>query len=40
MCKSHKRDSNYVGPEDFKVLEMIGKGSFGQVYKVKKIGTN
>jgi serine/threonine protein kinase len=25
-----------VGPDDFKVIDTIGKGAFGKVYKVKK----
>lgn len=34
-----KTDKNQVGPNDFKILKLIGKGTFGQVYQVKKKDT-
>lgn len=34
-----KTDKSQVGPNDFKILKLIGKGTFGQVYQVKKKDT-
>ncbi|BDD60670.1 hypothetical protein MAP00_005775 [Monascus purpureus] len=34
-----KTDQKQVGPNDFKILKLIGKGTFGQVYQVKKKDT-
>lgn len=34
-----KTDQRQVGPDDFKLLKLIGKGTFGQVYQVKKKDT-
>ena len=34
-----KTDKKQVGPDDFKLLKLIGKGTFGQVYQVKKKDT-
>ena len=32
-------DKRQVGPDDFQILKLIGKGTFGQVYQVKKKDT-
>lgn len=32
-------DQKQVGPDDFQILNLIGKGTFGQVYQVKKKDT-
>lgn len=32
-------DQKQVGPDDFQILKLIGKGTFGQVYQVKKKDT-
>ena len=32
-------DKKQVGPNDFQILKLIGKGTFGQVYQVKKKDT-
>ncbi|KAL4946856.1 hypothetical protein BDV06DRAFT_218008 [Aspergillus oleicola] len=34
-----KEDRKQVGPNDFQILKLIGKGTFGQVYQVKKKDT-
>ncbi|CEN60066.1 Putative Serine/threonine-protein kinase sck1 [Aspergillus calidoustus] len=34
-----KTDKKQVGPNDFQILKLIGKGTFGQVYQVKKKDT-
>ena len=34
-----KTDQKQVGPDDFILLKLIGKGTFGQVYQVKKKDT-
>ncbi|KAL4933651.1 serine/threonine protein kinase SCH9 [Aspergillus undulatus] len=34
-----KTDRKQVGPNDFQILKLIGKGTFGQVYQVKKKDT-
>ncbi|CAG8922583.1 unnamed protein product [Penicillium salamii] len=34
-----KTDRKQVGPNDFLILKLIGKGTFGQVYQVKKKDT-
>jgi len=34
-----KTDRKHVGPNDFQILKLIGKGTFGQVYQVKKKDT-
>ena len=34
-----KSDRKHYGPEDFQILRLIGKGTFGQVYQVKKKDT-
>ncbi|KAI9830410.1 MAG: hypothetical protein M1826_004833 [Phylliscum demangeonii] len=33
-------DKKHYGPEDFEVLKLIGKGTFGQVYQVRKRDTH
>ena len=33
------RDNQRVGPNDFEVLRLVGKGTFGQVYQVRKHDT-
>ena len=35
-----KTDKRAVGPSDFKVLRLIGKGTFGQVFQVQKKDTD
>ncbi|KAL8904295.1 MAG: hypothetical protein Q9207_003359 [Kuettlingeria erythrocarpa] len=35
----HKSDKKHFGPEDFQILKLIGKGTFGQVYLVRKKDT-
>ncbi|KAL8763755.1 MAG: hypothetical protein Q9184_000547 [Pyrenodesmia sp. 2 TL-2023] len=35
----HKTDKKHFGPEDFQILKLIGKGTFGQVYLVRKKDT-
>lgn len=37
--KFEKEDTKQVGPNDFQILKLIGKGTFGQVYQVKKKDT-
>ena len=32
----HRRSSNGVNKQDFKILKVIGRGSFGKVYLVQK----
>ncbi|MCJ1396895.1 Serine/threonine-protein kinase [Xylographa trunciseda] len=34
-----KTDKKHYGPEDFQILKLIGKGTFGQVYQVRKKDT-
>jgi serine/threonine protein kinase SCH9 len=34
-----KVDKRHVGPEDFQILKLIGKGTFGQVFQVRKKDT-
>ncbi|KAL8843297.1 MAG: hypothetical protein Q9170_000155 [Blastenia crenularia] len=38
MC-FHQTDKKHFGPEDFQILKLIGKGTFGQVYLVRKKDT-
>ncbi|KAL8944541.1 MAG: hypothetical protein Q9211_000552 [Gyalolechia sp. 1 TL-2023] len=38
MC-FYKTDKKHFGPEDFQILKLIGKGTFGQVYLVRKKDT-
>jgi serine/threonine protein kinase len=35
----HKTDKKHFGPEDFEILKLIGKGTFGQVFQVRKRDT-
>ncbi|KAH7380660.1 kinase-like domain-containing protein [Pyrenochaeta sp. MPI-SDFR-AT-0127] len=35
----HKVDKKHYGPEDFEILKLIGKGTFGQVFQVRKRDT-
>ncbi|KAL8954150.1 MAG: hypothetical protein Q9222_000034 [Ikaeria aurantiellina] len=35
----HKTDKKHFGPEDFQIIKLIGKGTFGQVYLVRKRDT-
>ncbi|KAF2644713.1 kinase-like protein [Massarina eburnea CBS 473.64] len=35
----HKTDKRHYGPEDFEILKLIGKGTFGQVFQVRKRDT-
>ena len=35
-----KTDKRAYGPEDFQILRLVGKGTFGQVYQVRKRDTN
>ncbi|KAL9608529.1 MAG: hypothetical protein Q9167_006643 [Letrouitia subvulpina] len=35
----HKTDKKHFGPEDFQILKLVGKGTFGQVYLVRKKDT-
>lgn len=32
--------SPHVGPDNFRIVNQIGRGSFGEVYLVEKKGTN
>ncbi|QDS75681.1 hypothetical protein FKW77_007627 [Venturia effusa] len=34
-----KTDKKHYGPEDFQILKLIGKGTFGQVFQVRKKDT-
>lgn len=34
-----RTERRHVGPEDFQILRLIGKGTFGQVYQVRKKDT-
>jgi len=34
-----RTDKKHYGPEDFAILKLIGKGTFGQVYQVRKKDT-
>lgn len=40
MCLKHENEIVYVGVEDFEVLKLVGQGSFGKVYQVRKKGTS
>ncbi|KAI4284694.1 MAG: hypothetical protein L6R38_001212 [Xanthoria sp. 2 TBL-2021] len=35
----HKTDKKHFGPEDFQIIKLIGRGTFGQVYLVRKKDT-
>ena len=35
-----KAEKRHYGPDDFQILRLIGKGTFGQVYQVRKKDTN
>ncbi|CAL8577156.1 Serine/threonine-protein kinase, variant 3 [Xanthoria parietina] len=35
----HKTDKKHFGPEDFQIIRLIGRGTFGQVYLVRKKDT-
>ncbi|KAF2678376.1 Pkinase-domain-containing protein [Lentithecium fluviatile CBS 122367] len=35
----HKTDKKHYGPGDFEILKLIGKGTFGQVFQVRKRDT-
>jgi serine/threonine protein kinase SCH9 len=35
-----KTDKRHYGPEDFEILKLIGKGTFGQVFQVRKKDTH
>ncbi|KAF1814842.1 Pkinase-domain-containing protein [Eremomyces bilateralis CBS 781.70] len=35
----HKVSKRHYGPEDFQILKLIGKGTFGQVFQVRKKDT-
>ncbi|KAL8895282.1 MAG: hypothetical protein Q9192_003734 [Flavoplaca navasiana] len=35
----HKTDKKHFGPEDFQILKLIGRGTFGQVFLVRKKDT-
>ena len=35
----NKSEKRHVGPNDFQILKLIGKGTFGQVYQVRKKDT-
>lgn len=35
----HRTEKKHYGPEDFQILKLIGKGTFGQVYQVRKKDT-
>ncbi|KAI9661127.1 MAG: hypothetical protein M1821_009454 [Bathelium mastoideum] len=37
--KFEKAEKKSVGPEDFQILKLIGKGTFGQVFQVRKKDT-
>ncbi|KAI9786639.1 MAG: Serine/threonine-protein kinase [Geoglossum umbratile] len=39
QMKFQKIDKRHYGPEDFEILKLIGKGTFGQVYQVRKKDT-
>lgn len=34
-----RTDRKHFGPDDFQILRLIGKGTFGQVYQVRKKDT-
>lgn len=35
-----RTEKKHYGPDDFQILRLIGKGTFGQVYQVRKKDTN
>ncbi|RDW89070.1 kinase-like protein [Coleophoma cylindrospora] len=37
--KFQRTEKRHYGPEDFQILKLIGKGTFGQVYQVRKKDT-
>ncbi|KAI9821372.1 MAG: hypothetical protein M1832_003378 [Thelocarpon impressellum] len=39
QMRYQKTDKRHYGPEDFQILKLIGKGTFGQVYQVRKKDT-
>lgn len=39
QVKFQKTDKKTYGPEDFQILKLIGKGTFGQVFQVRKRDT-
>ncbi|KAI9815338.1 MAG: hypothetical protein M1827_002818 [Pycnora praestabilis] len=39
QMKFQKTDKKHFGPDDFQILKLIGKGTFGQVYQVRKKDT-
>jgi len=41
LVKLHfsKVDKKHFGPNDFQILKLVGKGTFGQVYQVRKKDT-
>lgn len=39
QMKFQKTDKKHYGPDDFQILKLIGKGTFGQVYQVRKKDT-
>ncbi|KAI9840379.1 MAG: hypothetical protein M1838_004078, partial [Thelocarpon superellum] len=39
QMKFQRTDKKHFGPEDFEILKLIGKGTFGQVYQVRKKDT-
>lgn len=39
-CEYTSLDKKLYGPDDFEILRLLGKGTFGQVYQVKKKDTD
>ncbi|KAI9704347.1 MAG: hypothetical protein M1836_007209 [Candelina mexicana] len=39
QMRFQKTDKKHYGPDDFTILKLIGKGTFGQVYQVRKKDT-